>query len=113
MLNAVRGTLVSEYFAEHLLAERFAGRLGEGQRERARHALARMVRSCRALGPASGIRALFDVGASALAQILGFRVVHLRPLSHPSLPAASRARVSFDAEPALAALIEHEQTRVA
>jgi hypothetical protein len=26
MLTALRGTLVSEYFAEHLLADRFAGR---------------------------------------------------------------------------------------
>ena len=27
MLTGVRGTLVSEYFAEELLADRFAGRL--------------------------------------------------------------------------------------
>ncbi len=115
MLQAVRGTLVSEYFAEHLLAGRFEGRLGEDDREHARRALGRIARACRSLGPASSIRAVFDVGAAALADLLGFRVAQVRALSRSPAARGSRARLPPEgvADAALAAVLEREPARVA
>ena len=79
MLPGVRGTLVSEYFAEHLLGDRFAGRLGESARDAARKEIARIRRSAALLGPASSVRAVFDVSASRLVHALGFHVARLAP----------------------------------
>ena len=73
MIEGVTGPLVSHHFAEHLLAISFAGRLGEDSRDRARRALrAWWKREGCALGPASSLRALFDLGASPVAGLLGF-----------------------------------------
>jgi len=109
MLTALRGTLVSEYFAEHLLADRFAGHLGEGDRDSARRALDRVRRACASLGPASGVRAVFDVGAVALAGMLGFRVAQVTPFAR-----AGRRRTSSDeAATDLATVLERGSARVA
>ena len=115
MLHAVHGTLVSEYVAEHLLAERFARRLGEEDRDRARRTLGRIARACRSLGPASSIRAVFDVGAAALAEMLGFRVAQVRARSRSSATRTSLARGTqgCDGEGALATVLEHDRVRVA
>jgi hypothetical protein len=115
MLTAVRGTLVSEYFAEHLLADRFAGRLGERDRETGRRALGRLKRACAALGPASSIRAVFDVAAVALADLLGFRVACVAALARPLGTRASRwsPRHEDEAEAPLAAVLEDDNARVA
>ena len=108
MLPGLHGTLVSEYFAEHLLAERFAGRLGEGDRDAAARAIDRVRRACASLGPASGIRAIFDVGAAPLAGALGFRVASVTPFDR-----AGRRPLSGDTPRSLATLLERGDARVA
>jgi hypothetical protein len=108
MLPGLHGTLVSEYFAEHLLAERFAGRLGEGDRDAAGRAIDRVRRACVSLGPASGIRAILDVGAAPLAGALGFRVASVTPFER-----AGRRPSSGDAPRSLATLLERGDARVA
>ena len=107
MLPGLHGTLVSEYFAEHLLAERFATRLGERDRDSAARAIERIRRACASLGPASGIRAIFDVGAAPLAGALGFRVASATPFGRAGRPA------SGDTPRSLATLLERDATRVA
>jgi hypothetical protein len=102
MLPGVRGTLVSEYFAEHLLADRFAGRLGEADRERARTRLSRARRARAALGPASSLRAVFDLAAADLVETLGFRVWRLSPLDRAA-----------NAGGALGVVLDHAGDRVA
>ncbi|MDE3156454.1 MAG: N-6 DNA methylase [Acidobacteriota bacterium] len=72
MIPGIRGQLVSSYFAEHHLADRFGGRLGEATRPVARRRFAAWWAACeRTLGPASSLRALFDVGARPLLALLG------------------------------------------
>lgn len=103
----VRGSLVSEYFAEHVLAERFSGRLGESTRATARPQLDRVRRACSLLGPASPVRTLFDVAAAPLAAALGFRPARLVPVGSPM---ASR---SHESEPIrLSAVFEHANGHV-
>lgn len=113
MLHAVHGTLVSEYFAEQLLADRFAHRIGEDEREPARRAFARIVRACRSLGPASSLRAVFDVGAGPLVELLGFNVAGLRAL--PRSPSRRTPAVAWPApeENHLAGMLERGDARVA
>ncbi len=100
-LPGFRGPLVSRDFVEHALAARFGGRLGEADRDRAAGAFARWWRDASAtLGPASGIRALFDVGAAPLAALLGFRAVGLclptpAPLGLATLTSDAGARVAL------------------
>jgi len=73
VLDAISGSLVSRHFAEHVLPTAFAGRLGEPLCERARRALrAWWAREGSALGPASSLRAVFDLGAAPIASLLGF-----------------------------------------
>jgi hypothetical protein len=75
MLSGMRGTLVTRYFAEQYLREMFAGRLGETTSARARAKLERWRHGpALALGPATGIRAMFDLAAAPIAAILGFEV---------------------------------------
>ena len=75
MLIGLSGTLVSHHFAERVVHDEFAGRLGEAT---ARHAFATFARwwttVSAQLGPASSIRAIWDVAAVPLAQQLGFTV---------------------------------------
>ena len=75
MLSGMRGTLVTRYFAEQHLRELFAGRLGETSFARAHASLERWRHGpALSLGPATSIRAMFDLAAAPLAVILGFEV---------------------------------------
>jgi hypothetical protein len=73
MLPGLGGSLLSQYFAEHLLAERFRGRLGEASLPSAQRTFARWWREHGVhLGPTSGLRAIRDRACIALAEMLGF-----------------------------------------
>lgn len=81
MIPGLHGPLISQDFAERGLPRAFAGRLGEDERA----AAARWFRLWRdqvqrTLGPASGIRTLFDCGAVPLLERLGFRAAGIRLL---------------------------------
>jgi len=81
MLHSVSGPLVSHDYAEVWLAG--AGGTGAGDlgRERSRLALARWWRSQGvSLGPASPVRAIFDVGLAPVLETLGFEVRAPRPI---------------------------------
>jgi hypothetical protein len=73
MIEGVSGSLVSHYYAEHLLGTAFAGRLGERSRDHARRRIRAWWRrdGC-GLGPSSSLRAVFDLGAAPLVRVLGF-----------------------------------------
>jgi hypothetical protein len=80
MLPGFSGDLVSQYFAEELLARVFAGDLGEATREAGRKTLVGWWRSAGSrLGPASSIRRVFDIGAVPLFDALGYQAAHPRP----------------------------------
>jgi hypothetical protein len=115
MLPGVRGALVSEYFAEHMLGDEFAGRLGERDRDAARLALARIGRAVGSLGPAASTRAVFDIMAGPLAGLLGFRVESVVPAGGRSSSAAASPFVSLDgtASANLVAVLERDGTRLA
>ena len=73
MIAGVSGSLVSHYYAEHLLGTAFAGRLGERSRDHARRRIRAWWRGDGSgLGPASSLRAVFDLGAAPLVGVLGF-----------------------------------------
>jgi hypothetical protein len=73
MISGVSGPLVSHHYAEHLLGEAFAGRLGEHTRDRARRRIRAWWRGDGSrLGPSSPLRAVFDLGAVPLVGTLGF-----------------------------------------
>ena len=75
MLAGLSGSLLSHYFAEHLLFAEFAGRLGEDSAERAHKALGLWWRDQGShLGPASSLRALTEQAAAPLANLLGFEL---------------------------------------
>ena len=80
MLIGLSGSLVSHHFAEKVLRDEFAGRLGESTASIAFSAFARWwMAASEQLGPASSIRAIWDVAAVPLAEQLGFTVT---PDSH-------------------------------
>ncbi|MGH9330639.1 MAG: N-6 DNA methylase, partial [Vicinamibacterales bacterium] len=72
-MRGLSGSLFSLQFLHDLLPSALAGELGgkdnEPARRRARSALAGLA----ALGPASPVRAVFDLGAAPLVSLLGFR----------------------------------------
>ena len=73
MIEGVSGPLVSHHYAEHLMGTAFAGRLGERSRDHARRRIrAWWRRDASCLGPASSLRAVFDLGAAPLVGVLGF-----------------------------------------
>ena len=73
MLAGLSGSLVSHYFAERLLQQEFSGRLGEASRDAAGKAAALWWNTqASQLGPASSIRAIWDLAAAPLAELLGF-----------------------------------------
>jgi hypothetical protein len=72
MLSGLGGSLLSHYFAERVLPQEFAGRLGEASRRDAHRRFAQWWdRSASQLGPASSVRAIWDVAASGLMEQLG------------------------------------------
>jgi hypothetical protein len=73
MLTGLSGSLLSQYFAEHLLRTSFSGKLGETSSQQAHRRFALWWREGAAnLGPASSLRAIWDQAAAPLAEILGF-----------------------------------------
>ena len=73
MLSGFSGSLVSEYFAETLLQEMFAGALGETSRESARTLFMKWSRGpARRMGPVTGARGVHDLAAVPLLRALGF-----------------------------------------
>jgi Eco57I restriction-modification methylase len=73
MLPGLSGSLLSQHFAEHLLADSFRGKLGEASLPSAHRTFARWWREQGAhLGPASSMRAIRDRARIAIADMLGF-----------------------------------------
>src|SRR5688572_10202925 len=73
MLAGLSGSLVSHYFAERILQHEFSGRLGETSLAASERAFAHWWRTHGSLlGPASSIRAIWDMAAVPLVELLGF-----------------------------------------
>ena len=73
MLIGLAGSLVSHYFAERILHEEFAGRLGEESLAAAQQSLTRWWRAASAqMGASSSVRAIWDTAAVPLVEQLGF-----------------------------------------
>ena len=86
MIEGVSGSLVSHYYAEHLLGPAFAGRLGERTRDQARRRIRAWWRGDGSrLGPSSSLRAMFDLGAAPLADVLGFAARQPREINRGTL----------------------------
>ena len=75
MLIGLSGSLLSHHFAERIVYERFAGRLGETSVAPAHRKFVRWWHAAASqLGPASSIRAVWEIAAAPLAEQLGFRL---------------------------------------
>ena len=73
MLTGLSGSLVTRYFAERLLSQEFAGRLGDATLTTAERTFARWWQTqASQLGPASSSRSIWDVAAAPLVELLGF-----------------------------------------
>jgi len=73
MLPGLTGSLLSHYFAEHVLASTFGGELGEESCSSAHRQFTLLWRrGSRTLGPASSARAILDDAVAPLASLLGF-----------------------------------------
>ena len=99
MLTGLTGSLLSHYFAERLLQAEFTGRLGEASFAEARRRLLRWKRELASqLGPASSVRAVMDLAAAPLMEILGFVVHRGEPLGdglHRVLLTCGEARLAL------------------
>ena len=83
MLIGLSGSLITHHFAERILPEEFAGRLGETSLSAAHQSLVRWWHAeCSQLGPASSVRAVWDKAAAPLAEHLGFAVEASRTDGH-------------------------------
>jgi Eco57I restriction-modification methylase len=79
-LHGLRGQLVSSHFAAHVLPVAFAGEIDAGGAPIAHAAFRRLRRQwARSLGPASGVRAVFDLAAAPLVELLRFSVTDPAP----------------------------------
>src|SRR5688500_1570360 len=73
MLAGLTGSLVSHYFAERILQQEFAGRLGNASLAVAARGFTDWWHAqASQLGPASSIRSIWDLAAAPLAELLGF-----------------------------------------
>ena len=96
MLPGLSGSLISHHFAERILQDEFAGRLGAASLGSAEKLFGRWWHTQGLqLGPASSIRAIWDTAAVPLAELLGFTVApgagDVGGVRHSSLnPASSR-----------------------
>lgn len=79
-MKGLSGSLFSLQFLEDLLPSALAGALGEADRERARRRARPVLAALTALGPASPVRAVFDLAAAPLVTVLGFRAAGVDPL---------------------------------
>lgn len=85
-----RGPLLTRHFAEQVLPHAFASRLGESSADAAQRRLRRWLAVAQTvLGPASGIRAVCDVGAVPFFTTLGYRVRSIAATADPALLAAT------------------------
>ena len=79
MLIGLSGSLLTHHFAVQILHERFAGRLGETCVAPAHRRFVRWWHAAESqLGPASGIRSVWEVAVAPLAEQLGFRLERLQ-----------------------------------
>ena len=98
-----RGPLVSRQFAGELSA-RFAGRLGEAALPIVRRRFVQWAeQTARILGPASGLLAIRDVGATPLARLLGYE---LRDAPRPADTARVRVSTLHTRTSLVAALVQ-------
>ena len=75
------GPLLSRHFVDQVLPRTFAGRLGESSADGGHRRMRRWLTSAHAmLGPASGLRAICDVGAAPLFACLGYRLRDVTPV---------------------------------
>jgi len=91
MLSGIRGTLISQFFAEEILFSRFAGQLGETTCAAAHKALAEWwKRTAATLGPASSTRVLWDHGIVPPLQLLGYQTAEGFPTAKGMFSGACR-----------------------
>jgi hypothetical protein len=82
--EAFRGSLLTRHFVSHVLTTEFAGRLGESTAAAVRRrCVRRMLEAYERLGPASSVRAIFEVGAAPLFAQLGY-TSRLRRIDSPA-----------------------------
>ena len=75
------GPLLSRHFVEQVLPRTFAGQLGETSADAGHRRMRRWLAAAHAmLGPASGLRALCDVGAGPLFGCLGYKLRDVTPV---------------------------------
>jgi hypothetical protein len=97
-MTGLSGSLFSRQFLLDLLPVVLGGALGESSREPARRHLRAALRDAAALGPASPLRAVFDLAAAPLARALGFTIGSIEVL--PSGVVLSRL-VAAERQPAI------------
>ena len=71
-MRGLSGSLFSQQFLQEQLASALAGELGETEREPARRRARSVLSGLSELGPASSVRAVFDLAAGPLVSLLGF-----------------------------------------
>jgi hypothetical protein len=75
------GPLLSRHFVEQVLPRAFVGRLGEASADGGHRRMRQWLAAAHALlGPASGLRALCDIGAAPLFACLGYRLRDVVPV---------------------------------
>ena len=94
-VRGLSGSLFSLQFLQERLSSALAGELGESERESARRRARSIVSGLTAIGPASSVRAIFDLVAAPLLDLLGFKATAVDSLesgllSSPLRPAAAR-----------------------
>ena len=92
-VRGLSGSLFSLQFLQERLSSALAGELGESERESARRRARSIVSGLTAIGPASSVRAIFDLVAAPLLDLLGFKATAVDSLesgllSSPLRPAA-------------------------
>ena len=81
MLSGISGSLIASAFLEDVVLPELAASAGDGCAHRVRELQRWWRRTERMLGPASSARAVVDVGAVPLLEVLGCQVQHLEPHS--------------------------------
>ena len=83
MVIGLTGNLLSHYFVETILSGEFAGRLGESTLTSAHRDFRHWWAAAAAqLGPASSVRAVWEIATAPLLDQLGFRVEAVTCLPH-------------------------------
>ncbi len=87
-MRGLSGSLFSLQFLQEQLASALAGKLGETEREPARRRARSVLSGLSELGPASSVRAVFDLAAGPLVSLLGFHAAGVDPLPSGHLTSA-------------------------